>query len=374
MALASNPTLASDDPTVVEPHEGKILIVDDNPVNIAIIEKILRQDGYHRIDSTIDPGAVRALYRNNNYDLIALDIHMPVWNGFDVMQQLRADNPEDYLPVLVLTSDDSVDTHYRCLASGAKDFISKPFKKEEVLLRVRNLLEVRLLHNQLKREKDRLEEKVLERTEQLYTTQLKLIDSLAKTAEFRESQSGGSHVSRISQYVTIVARELGLSREECELLQQASPMHDLGKIAIPDQVLLKENNLDDAEWETVKSHTEVGARILSGHDSKLMQVAATIARTHHERWDGEGYPAGLKGEEIPLFSRIVSVCDVFDALTSDRPYREGWKISKALNYLRDNSGSQFDPKVVTVFERVIDQILLCRQNDIENGFQAKILN
>lgn len=373
MDLASNQTLASDESAAVKPQEGKILIVDDNPVNVAIIEKILRQGGYHRIDSTIDPGAVRALYRNNRYDLIALDIHMPVWNGFDVMEQLRADNPDDYIPVLVLTSDNTIETHHRCLASGAKDFISKPFKKEEVLLRVRNILEVRLLHNQIMQERDRLEEKVLQRTEQLYTTQLKLIDSLAKTAEYRETQTG-SHVSRMSQYVTIVARELGLSSEECELLQQASPMHDLGKIAIPDQVLLKSGNLDDAEWETIKSHAEVGARILSGHDSKLMQVAAAIARTHHERWDGSGYPVGLKGEEIPLFSRIVSVCDVFDALTSERPYRESWKVSKALNYLRDNSGSQFDPKVVNVFEKVIDQILVCRQADIDNSAHDFLLN
>lgn len=373
MELASKKILASDASAAVTPQEGKILIVDDNPVNVAIIEKILRQGGYHRIDSTIDPASVRALYRNNRYDLIALDIHMPVWNGFDVMEQLRADNAEDYLPILVLTSDNSIETHHRCLASGAKDFISKPFKKEEVLLRVRNILEVRMLHNQLKSERDQLEEKVLQRTEQLYATQLKLIDSLAKTAEYRESQNG-SRVSRMSQYVTIVARELGLSHDECDLLQQASPMHDLGKVAIPDQILMKRDNLSDSEWETVKSHAEVGAKILSGHDSKLMQVAATIARTHHERWDGSGYPIGLKGEEIPLFSRIVSVCDVFDALTSERPYRASWKVSKALNYLRDQSGVQFDPKVVSVFEKVIDQILICRQADIDSSVQEVMLN
>ncbi len=350
-------------PAAVEPHEGKILVVDDDPINIAIIEKILRSDGYHRIDSTIDPGAVRALHRNNHYDLIALDIHMPIWSGFDVLQQLSNDNPQDYLPVLVLTSDDSLETHHRCLASGAKDFISKPFKREEVLLRVRNILEVRMLHNQLREQKDHLEEKVLERTQQLYSTQIKLIDSLAKTAEYRDSHSG-SHVFRISQYAYLVARELGLTQEECELLQQASPMHDMGKIAIPDQVLLKCGGLDDEEWQTVKTHPEIGAKILGAHDSKLMQIAATIARTHHERWDGSGYPAGLKGEEIPLYSRIVAVCDVFDALTSDRPYRESWKVSKALNYLRENAGHQFDPEVVASFERVIDQVLLCRQESL----------
>ncbi|WP_317932480.1 HD domain-containing phosphohydrolase [Halioxenophilus sp. WMMB6] len=363
----------AEDSISVETLEGKILIVDDDPVNIAIFEKILRQAGYHRIDSTIDPGAVRALYRNNGYDLIALDIHMPIWTGFDVLEQLRADNPTDYLPVLVLTSDTGVETQNRCLASGAKDFITKPFKKEEVLLRVHNILEVRLLHKQLKQQRDQLEEKVLERTQQLYNTQLKLIESLAKTAEYRDTGSG-SHVARISQYVVILGRELGLSREECDLLQQASPMHDLGKIAIPDNVLLKCGNLDDDEWETVKAHSEIGAQILSAHDSRLMQVAATIARTHHERWDGRGYPAGLKGEEIPLFSRIVSVCDVFDALTSERPHREGWKVSRALNYLRENSGSQFDPNVVQSFERVIDQILLCRQADLETEGREKVLN
>lgn len=373
MEFANKHHLANDASTTVTPHEGKILIVDDNPANVAFIENILREDGYNRIDSTVDPGAVRALYRSNRYDLIALDIHMPAWDGFDIMEQLRVDNPEDYLPILVLTSDNSTATHHRCLASGAKDFISKPFKKEEVLLRVRNILEVRLLHNQLKQQRDHLEDKVLQRTEQLYSTQLKLIDSLAKSTDYRETKTG-SHVSRMSQYVIIVARGLGLSQEECELIQQASPLHDLGKVAIPDEILLKSDELNESEWETIKSHTDVGAQLLSGHDSKLMKVAATIAQTHHERWDGSGYPTGLKGEEIPLFSRIVAVCDVFDALTSERPYRESWKISKALSYLRDQSGSQFDPKVVAVFEAVIDQILACRQADIDNGGQDILWN
>lgn len=265
MEFAANSNDGQFDPSPALLHEGKILIVDDDPVNIAILERILRREGYHRIDSTIDPSAVRTLYDHNHYDLVVLDVHMPVWSGFDVLQQLSQDNPDDYLPVLVLTSDDSVKTQHRCLASGAKDFISKPFKRDEVLLRVRNIIEVRLLHKQLREHNEALEEKVLERTQQLYNTQLKLIDSLAGSAEYRDHPTNGSHVSRIGQYAAIVGRGLGLNRAECELLRQASPMHDLGTIAIPEAVLMKTTSLSAQELETVRSHTEIGAISEEGH-------------------------------------------------------------------------------------------------------------
>lgn len=341
-------------------HQGKVLIVDDNAVNIVIVEKILRQDGFNNIYSTTDAKSVRDLYREHDFDAILLDVHMPEMNGFDVMAELQADNPDDYLPILMLTADHTPETRHLSLSSGAKDFISKPFERVEVLFRVRNIVEVRMLHKEVLSAKDVLEDKVRERTQQLYEAQIKLIECLGKAAEYRDNETG-MHVVRMSQSSALLARQMGLSAEECEIILHASPMHDIGKIAIPDSVLLKPGKLEGKEWRTMQSHAEVGAQILASYDSKLMEVASIIARTHHERWDGKGYPEGLQGEEIPLYTRIVTVCDVFDALTSTRPYKVAWPVAKALGYLKDNSGSQFDPKVVNEFIAIIDQVLEIRQ-------------
>ncbi|UTA48539.1 response regulator [Simiduia sp. 21SJ11W-1] len=341
-------------------HQGRILIVDDNAVNIVIVEKILRQDGFVHIDSTTDAKAVREMYLANRYDAILLDVHMPEMNGFEVMLELQQDQPEDYLPILVLTADHTPETRHLALSSGAKDFISKPFERVEVLFRVRNLVEVRMLHKAVLDSHENLEHKVRERTRQLYEAQIKLIECLGKAAEYRDNETG-MHVVRMSHASALLAKRMGLSDDECEIILHASPMHDIGKIAIPDEVLLKEGKLTSKEWRTMKTHAEVGAEILGSYDSRLMEVAAIIAKTHHERWDGKGYPAGLKGEEIPLYTRIVSVCDVFDALTSNRPYKAAWPVSRALEYLQENSGSQFDPQVVEEFVSIIDQVLAIRQ-------------
>lgn len=340
-------------------HDGSILIVDDNAVNIVIVEKILRQDGFCNIYTTTDAKQVRELYQEHHFDAILLDVHMPDLNGFQVMAQLREDNPDDYLPVLILTADHTAETRHQALSSGAKDFISKPFERVEVLFRVRNIVEVRMLHKQILEANEHLEKKVHERTRQLYEAQIKLIECLGKAAEYRDNQTG-MHVVRMSHASAMLARQMGLSEDECEIILHASPMHDIGKIAIPDEVLLKPGKLDSKEWTKMKSHAEVGAEILGSYDSKLMEVAAMIAKTHHERWDGQGYPQGLKGEEIPLYTRIVSVCDVFDALTSTRPYKVPWSVSKTIAYLEENSGSQFDPKVVNEFLTIIDQVLAIR--------------
>ncbi len=342
-------------------HNGRILVVDDNPVNIAIVEKILNHEGYRHVDAVTDPTQVSRLYRESHYDLILLDVHMPEMSGLDVMAQLTRDNPEDYLPILILTADHSDETRNLCLASGAKDFIGKPFDRVEVLLRVRNILEVRLLHKAVINHNAQLEHRVRERTQQLYEAQVKVIECLGKAAEYRDNETG-MHVIRMSHASAMLGKAMGLSESECEIILQASPMHDIGKIAIPDEVLLKPGHLEGQEWETMKTHAEVGAEILGDYDSQLMQVASLIARTHHERWDGEGYPQGLKGEEIPLYTRIVSVCDVFDALTSTRPYKNAWSVADAMAYLHENSGSHFDPRVVEHFVDIIEDVVSLREN------------
>lgn len=340
---------------------GRILIVDDNPVNIAIVEKILLHDGYTELESTTNPLKVADLHRERDYDLILLDVHMPELSGIEVMARLVAEYPNDYLPILILTADHSEETRNQCLAGGAKDFIGKPFDRVEVALRVRNILEVRLLHKAVLKNNAELESKVRERTQQLYDAQVKVIQCLGKAAEYRDNETG-MHVVRMSQSSAILAQEMGLGTDECELILRASPMHDIGKIAIPDNVLLKPGGLEGGEWETMKTHAEVGAEILSGYDTELMQVASKIARTHHEKWDGSGYPQGLSGEEIPLYTRIVSVCDVFDALTSRRPYKEAWSVDSAMDYLREKSGSQFDPNVVDGFSRILDRVVALRRS------------
>lgn len=344
----------------MEVHSGSILVVDDNPVNIAIVEKILSHDGYRHVHSTTNPLDVTALYLEHDYDLILLDVHMPEISGIEVMERLAKEFPTDYLPILILTADHSNETRNECLAGGAKDFIGKPFDKAEVLLRVQNILEVRLLHKAVLRQNLVLEDKVRERTQQLYEAQVKLIQCLGKAAEYRDNETG-MHVVRMSKSCAILAKQMGLSQEECEMILQASPMHDIGKIAIPDDVLLKPGKLEGKEWDRMKTHAEVGAEILEGYDTQLMQTAALIARTHHEKWDGSGYPEGLQGEEIPLYTRIVSVCDVFDALTSTRPYKDAWSPDSALQYLRDNAGLHFDPRVVNEFTFVVSDVLRLRE-------------
>lgn len=257
-----------------------------------------------------------------------------------------------------------------CLASGAKDFVSKPFERLEVLFRARNILEVRLLHKQLINHNEILEQKVMKRTAQLAEAQLKLIECLGKAAEFRDNETG-MHVIRMSRASHLLAKTMGLPSEDCELILHASPMHDIGKIAIPDDVLLKPSQLKGDEWTKMKTHAEIGAEILESYDSELMQLAAVIARTHHERWDGSGYPAGLKREEIPLCTRIVSVCDVFDALTSTRPYKEAWPTEKAVNYLFSESGKHFDPYVVMSFSHIVDDIVALRKEHPDESSEQK---
>lgn len=342
-------------------YNARILAVDDNPVNLVIIKNILRKDGYTQVETTDDPSSVAERHLRCEFDLILLDIHMPKLNGFEVMAQLQANAREgDYLPILVLTADHCEATRHLCLSSGAKDFVSKPFERLEVLFRARNILEVRLLHKQLINHNELLEQKVLKRTAQLAEAQLKLIECLGKAAEFRDNETG-MHVIRMSRASHLLAKAMGLPSNECELILHASPMHDIGKIAIPDDVLLKPGQLQGDEWAKMKTHAEIGAEILESYDSELMQLAAVIARTHHERWDGSGYPAGLKGEEIPLCTRIVSVCDVFDALTSARPYKDAWPTEKAVNYLFSESGKHFDPEVVEHFSTIVDDVVALRE-------------
>lgn len=336
--------------------ESRILIIDDEQTNITLIEKVLELDGYQNFISTSDSTKAIELYQQHRPHLILLDLNMPVFDGFDVMNQLAAIESEDNFPsILVLTAQIDRDTRIRALNGGAKDYVHKPFDRVELLSRIRNQLEVTLLYEMVQNQNNILEEKVAERTQELQETRLEVIHRLGLAAEYRDNETG-LHIIRMSKVSAELARAVGLSNDQCELILNSSPMHDIGKLGIPDAVLLKPGKLDAEEWEIMQTHTKIGAEILSGGDTELLEQARIIALTHHEKWDGSGYPEGLKGEAIPLEGRIVALADVFDALTSERPYKKAWPVEKAVEYIKEMSGSQFDPNLVDIFITILPKV------------------
>lgn len=339
---------------------AKILIVDDQPANLLLLDKILKSEGYTRITTIADSREVEEAYRRERFDIVLLDLNMPHLSGFEVMEQLKRIDAYSYLPILVITAQTDTSTRLRSLDSGAKDFVTKPFDRLEVLTRIRNVLEARLLHNQLRDQNSALEEKVRERTRELHDTRLEIIRRLGRAAEYRDNETG-LHIIRMSKFSECLGRTLGMPANECDMLLSASPMHDIGKIGIPDRILLKPGKLEPDEWEIMKTHAAIGAEILSGHPSPLMDMARAIALTHHEKWDGSGYPNNLKGEEIPLAGRISALCDVFDALMTERPYKNAWTVDAAVGYIRENSGRHFDPTLVEAFGGVLPELLAIKE-------------
>ncbi|MFQ5449485.1 MAG: HD-GYP domain-containing protein [Nitrospinaceae bacterium] len=336
-------------------EEGKILIIDDEEGNVRVLERLLKQAGFINIYSLTDSRQAIENYRKIRPDLVLLDLKMPHLDGFGVMDALKTMNGDSYLPVLVITAQRDHTTRLKALRSGAKDFLSKPFQMTEALTRVRNMLEVRLLHNKVIDQNRNLESKVRDRTRELEESRLEIIHRLGRAAEYRDNETG-LHVIRMSHLCGRLGREAGLDEARCELLLHAAPLHDIGKIGIPDQILLKAGKLSEEEWEMMRLHPIIGAEILSGSDSEMMQLAELMCRTHQERWDGSGYPMGLQGEEIPLEGRIVALCDVFDALVCKRPYKEAYSMEKAMEILESKSGIDFDPQLVEAFKRILPEI------------------
>jgi putative nucleotidyltransferase with HDIG domain len=332
---------------------ARILIIDDEPGNVDVISRVLQNAGFHKLDSTNDPREAAALYVHARPDLVLLDLHMPHMDGLEVMDQLNQIMESSYMPIVMLTGDLTPEARREALSRGAKDFINKPFNPDEVLLRIRTLLETRFLYLQIQSQNQMLEAKVRDRTRELEAAQIEIIERLAKAAEFRDDTTG-QHTERVGEMAALLARELGLSDAQVSLIRRAAPLHDVGKIGIPDSILLKLGKLTAAEFELVKTHTSIGARILSGSRFALLRLAEEIAFSHHERWDGSGY-AGLEGGQIPLAGRIVAVADVFDALTQKRPYKPAWPVEEAVAEIERQRGMQFDPNIVDAFLRVVQQ-------------------
>lgn len=336
--------------------QARILIVDDETSDVQLITRLLSNAGYTQLGIEIDSSQAASTFEKFQPDLVILDLHMSPKDGFEVLRELNVAIPEgSYLPVLVITGDINDEARDRALSGGAMDFLSKPSSSSEILLRVQNLLHTRTLHLELAKERDSLEKRVEERTALVVKGQSEILERLARLAEFRDDTTG-KHTQRVAEIVRQIAVAIGFSSEASELMGRASLLHDIGKVAIPDDILLKRGKLTEEEFEQMKTHAHIGGEILAGSTSKLLSTAESIARYHHEKWDGSGY-CKVESRLIPLEARITAIADVFDALMSSRPYKEAWTAVEALTEMKRLSGSHFDPELVVSFLSVTPSIL-----------------
>lgn len=351
-----------------EIQDARILIVDDQQTNVDLLEQILSQAGFTSVLGITDSTEAVSLYQAFKPALVLLDINMPVMDGFEVMEGLNRLEEESYTPVLVLTALQDEETRLRSLQSGAQDFLTKPFNTIEVITRIKNMLRIRLLHQKVALHNTTLERTVRERTWELYETRLEIVQRLGQAAEYRDNETG-NHIIRMSKMCMQLGQFAGMNKDQAELLLQTSPMHDVGKIGIPDAILLKPGKLNAEEWGKMKQHTVIGARLLDGHNSDMMQMARSIALSHHEKWDGSGYPYGLRGVDIPLVGRIAAVADVFDALTSSRPYKDPYPVEKALEIIKEGRASHFDPELIDLFFLHLDDFLAIKESLLDESQQ-----
>lgn len=333
--------------------KSRILIIDDNPENVEMLEITLDTEGYSSVLSITDPRQAEDLYMAYRPHLVLLDINMPYLNGYQVMGQFKKIEEDNYIPVLVLTALQDNKTRLRALSEGAQDFLTKPFDKLETITRIENMLRVRLLNEEVKNQNIILEQKVQERTLELHDTRLEIIRRLGRAAEYRDNETG-AHIIRLSHMCALLGKLIGMSAQEQEFLLNTTPMHDIGKLGIPDTILLKPGKLTKEEWQIMQSHTTIGADLLGGHESQLMVSSRGIALSHHEKWDGSGYPRQLKGVEIPLESRITGLVDVYDALTSNRAYKDPYPTEKACAVIAEKRGKHLDPKLADLFLNNVD--------------------
>lgn len=334
-----------------------ILIVDDVPDNITVLSNILADYNLKAANNGTKALEIASRFRPN---IILLDIMMPDMDGYAVCTRLKRDLRTKNIPVIFITAMDEVTDEAKGFELGAVDYITKPVNPPVVRARVKT-------HLRLYDQNKALEYLVHERTKELNQSRLEIIRRLGLAAEYKDNETG-MHVIRMSYYCKVMAKAIGMTSQEAELLLNASPMHDIGKIGIPDSILGKPGKLDARERAVMEQHTEIGARIIGEHQNPLLDMARTVALTHHEKWDGTGYPRGLQGENIPIVGRIVAVADVFDALVSNRPYKKAWPFEKAVALIKEESGKHFDPEVVKHFLSNLDEIIeLAQSNADPNG-------
>jgi len=361
---------------------GRILVVDDEAMMRRLLEKLLKMEGYEVALASSGEQALSELMRGGA-DTVLLDMRMPGMSGLEVCRQIRSHPRSLHTPVVFITAVNDRELRRKGMEAGADDFLSKPFDEVELMARIRNSVRVKRYYDNLEQQKEQLEHAVRERTAalndaisrltqiqfDLRASQEETIYRLSRAAEFRDDETG-QHLQRMSRYCQVIARRIGLDEATCELLRIASPMHDVGKLGIPDRILLKPGRLTPEEFTVMKGHAEIGYRILVGSEATPLKMAATIAHTHHEKWDGNGYPRGLAGEDIPLYGRIAAIADVFDALTSARPYKPAWKLEDALTLMRQNRGTHFDPNLIDVFFEALPEVLGIRDRFVDQPLHA----
>ena len=352
------------------PRDAKVMIIDDEPANISVVKAYLAEEGFDNFITTTESRSALGMIHEKNPDIVLLDINMPEVSGLEILEELQRDDMLSLIPTVILTASTDSQTKLEALRFGAADFLAKPVDPSELILRFENVLAVKAYQDHLAEYSEKLEKQVRLRTAELVRSRQEAIHCLARAGEYRDDDTG-HHVTRVGRYSALIARQLGFPEEAVELIEQAAQLHDVGKIGIPDAVLHKPGKLDPQEFEIIqdhcsigrriinplsheesirlKSHTSVGMQIMGSTTSPVLKLAAVIASTHHEKWDGSGYPKGLAGNAIPIEGRIVAVADVFDALSSSRPYKDAFPIEKCIQILVEGRGTHFDPRVLDAF-------------------------
>ena len=357
---------------------AKILIVDDEPLVIKVVLRFLQSVGYTQFIEVTDSTKAIQKIQMTQPDLVLLDINMPEVSGLDILEKRQRLEELAFTPVIILSAESDKETKQQALKLGATEFLNKPVDANDLILRVQNALIVKAHQNHLAGYAVRLEQEVNRRTEQLIKSREQIIHCLARAAEYRDNETG-QHVVRVGNYTRVLADELGFAHEYCHRIELAAQLHDVGKIGVPDAILMNPGKLDaeemaimsthcdlgeqiigpltETETETLRSHVNKGADLLGYEVTPLLKMASTIAMTHHEKWDGTGYPNGLKGEEIPIEGRMTTVADVFDALSSKRPYKEGFPLKECLEIMKSESGTRFEPRIFHAFLRRFQDIV-----------------
>ncbi|HEX6132884.1 MAG TPA: HD domain-containing phosphohydrolase [Longimicrobiales bacterium] len=335
----------------------RILIIDDEENVVALIERILRRGGYENVRTATDARLALPLFREFEPDLILMDLHMPFLDGVNVMQQLRQRNEAgEFLPVVLVTGDTAPGARQQALSAGANDFLLKPFDATDVLLRIRNLLDLRKQYHDVNAQVDRHRREVRE-------LQIEMAERLARVAEGRDS-ADGSLPAQFGMLCAAIAEELGLDNEQIDLIRWAAPLHDIGMVGMP-EILVKPGSLSLEELDLLKTHTSIGSQVVSGSRSPILRMAEEIALYHHENWDGTGYTPGLSGDSIPLPARIVAVADTFFAMTHDRPYQRARPVGEVLSWIEEQAGRKFDPAVVRAFMDAYERVSLPLLEEVE---------
>lgn len=336
-----------------------VLIVDDTDINLILFGALVKKLGDCEPHTFANPHEGLAWAKAYAPDLVIVDYMMPELDGLEFISALRAAPGCDFIPVLMVTANDQKQVRYRALDLGANDFLMKPVDKIEFLARAKNMLVLSEARKKLADRATWLADEVRKATAEIVARERETVIRLSKAAEYRDPETG-AHILRMAHYSQLIARCLGLAPEDQELLLEAAPLHDIGKVAISDNILLKPGKLDPDEFEIMKQHAVFGYELLKGSDSRVLQAGAQIALGHHEKFDGSGYPSGLKGDAIPIFSRIVAVADVFDALTSERPYKRAWSLESAVDFLKRGAGHHFDPRCVDALLNSWEEVLAIR--------------